>query len=56
MVRVIGERIFAQLERSTDGVIDNVDKTITSSELVKNKLVAALKELYPNKKVLNYRF
>jgi len=56
MIDVIGERVFAQLERSTDGVIENVDRTIISSEKVKARLVAALKELYPDDKILNYEF
>lgn len=56
MVAVLGERVFAQLERATDGVIDNVDKTIVSSEQVKTRLINALKELFPDKTILNFEF
>lgn len=56
MITAIGERNFAQLERATEGVIDNVDRTIVSSEEIKRKLVSALKELFPNEKILNYEF
>ncbi len=56
MESVLGERVFAQLERATDGVIKSVDKTIDSSEQVKIRLVSALKDLFPNKTVLNFEF
>lgn len=56
MIDTMGKRVFAQLERATDDVIKYVDRTIASSEKVKTRLVTALKELYPNEKVLNYEF
>lgn len=54
MVSVLGERVFAQLERATDGLIESVDQTIESSERMKVLLVDALKELFPKRTVLNY--
>ncbi len=58
MIDAIGKRVFAQLKKATDDVIQYVDRTIASSEKVKTRLVAALKELYPNEKVFifNYEF
>nr|BAF45167.1 hypothetical protein [uncultured bacterium] len=56
IIDTIGELTFAQLVIATDGIIKNIDETIESSELVKTKLIKALKELHPNNKILNFEF
>ncbi len=56
MIDALGERVFAQLERTTDDLIEYVDTTLESSEKIKLRLVAALNDLFPNKTVLNYEF
>jgi len=56
MIDVIGERIFEYLEKSTNEVVKMVDETIVSSEIIKTRLVDALKELFPEQKVLDFGF
>lgn len=55
-VDALGERIYAQLTQATDDLIENVDKTIESSEIIKTRLVKALKDLYPGSTILNFDF
>lgn len=54
LINAIGERIFSQLERATDDLIENVDKSVESGEKIKVRLVKALKELFPNKTIMNF--
>ena len=56
LIDVLGERIFAQLEQATNDLIENIDKTIDSGEMIKSQLVNSLKELFPNETILNYKF
>ncbi len=54
MIDTLGERIFAQLEKATNDLIENVDNTIESSEAIKIRMVKALKDIFPNKTVMNF--
>gem|GEM_PF-4140969 len=44
------------LHQSTNDMIEHVDQTIVSSEAVKTRLVAALKNVFPNMPVFNYEY
>lgn len=54
IIDTLGERIYSQLERATNDLITNVDRTIEASEVTKIRLVNALKDIFPNKTVLNF--
>ncbi len=55
-IDALGERIYAQLTQATDDLIENVDKTIVSSEIIKARLVTALKDMFPGNTILNFGF
>lgn len=50
----IGEMLYKQLEKATNDVIYNVDKTVASSDKLGKKILKALKETYPNEKFVHY--
>lgn len=56
LTEVVGERIFSQLERSTNNLIEQVDRTIESGIEAKSRLVKALKELFPDEFILDFEF
>ncbi|MCG7978164.1 MAG: hypothetical protein N0E58_08505 [Candidatus Thiodiazotropha endolucinida] len=55
VIDTLGERIYSQLERATNDLIENVDKTIESSEITKTRLVNALRDIFPNRTVLDFK-
>lgn len=54
LAKVVGPRLYKTLERSTDQVVYNVDRTIGSLDEVKGKMIKAFKQLYPDGSFLNF--
>jgi len=52
--RALGPLISAHLKKATDDVVYHVDRTIDSTEKVKNKLHEALKDIFPGDKFINF--
>ena len=50
----LGDRVAVTLAKLTDGVIEHVDRTLPFLKETSDKLHAALKELYPGKKFINF--
>ena len=50
----IGEMLYIQLQKSTDNVIYNVDRTVKSSKELGDKLLLALKTTFPNEKFVKF--
>ena len=50
----LGEMLYKHLEKSTKQVVYNVDRTVTSTIETKDKLLAALKEVYPGEEFINF--
>jgi hypothetical protein len=54
LARVLGQRLYRILQRTTDQVIFHVDRTVCSLYDVKEKMIKAFKELYPESDFLNF--
>ncbi|MFK5949718.1 MAG: hypothetical protein QM500_13225 [Methylococcales bacterium] len=50
----IGEMLYIQLQKSTDSVIFNVDRTVESSKDLGDRLLLALKETFPNEEFVKF--
>lgn len=51
----IGEMLYIHLERATNDVFENVDKTVESGDALGKKILKALKEVYPNEKFVHFK-
>lgn len=51
----IGDMLYRQLQKSTNDVIDNVDRTVESSNKLGKRIFKALKETYPNEKFVQFK-
>lgn len=51
----LGDLLYSQLKSSTDDMVYHVDRTASSLVDVKNKLLVALKEMFPNEKFTNFK-
>jgi hypothetical protein len=54
LAKVLGPRLFKLMQRATEQVISNVDRTVCSLDSVKEKMIKAFKELYPEGDFLNF--
>jgi hypothetical protein len=54
LTEALGPRLIKSLQRATDEVIYNVDRTVDSLDEIKGKMIMTFKELYPEGDFLNY--
>lgn len=50
----VGDLLYAQLRKATEAVIYHVDRTIESSDNLREKLIAVIKEIFPNEPIIEF--
>jgi hypothetical protein len=50
----LGELLYKRLEDITEQVVYHVDSTVESSDNLREKLIKAVKETYPNEEIINF--
>lgn len=50
----LGDLLYKQLERATDAVIYHTDRTVESSDQLRQKLIGALKKTFPDKEIIDF--
>jgi hypothetical protein len=53
---ILGSRLFVTLNTSTDQIIDHVDQTITSIQIVSTMFYDCIKRIYPDDQIIRYSF
>lgn len=52
--RVLGNLLYTQLENATEAVVNSVDKVVKSSDELRDKLISALKDIFPEAPILEF--
>lgn len=52
--KALGERMFVTINQATDQLIEHVDQTIVSIQVVSNKLVECMKNMHPDECIIRY--
>ncbi|MFZ2089248.1 MAG: hypothetical protein WAU47_11775, partial [Desulfobaccales bacterium] len=55
LAEALGPRLYRSLQNATDKVVYLVDSTIGSLDEVKNKMIKAFKEVYPEEVFLDFK-